>query len=143
MQFNPLSVAKFVVSGVVGIGTRKIVTEFLKTNVPAPEKVIDKATIAVASTVISAMIVEATKGYTDEAIDRISDAGIKIVEMFKKSAALGRINRGESTFEAEGLDVLKFRRNAKNNAWEPIPTEDAEETPNDDHQTTMDTTNVS
>lgn len=139
MRINPVSVAKFIVSGAVGIGTSKIVKKVIESNVSAPDKLFDRITMLASTTVITAIFVDQTKQYSDKMIDDVVDAGTKIVEEFKLRAALGRINRSESTFEEEKLDSDNFHRD-QNNKW--VPNKPVEKTENDNHQTTN-TSNVS
>lgn len=108
-MFNALSAAKFVVSGIVGIGTGKIVGSIIKNNVPTPETLIDKVTITGAAWVIGGIATKATKSYTNETIDEAYSAVRQIFTGLKESAALERIRRGESTFEKEGLDSAKYK----------------------------------
>jgi methyltransferase-like protein len=97
MNFNATSVVKFVASGIVGMGTGKIVSA-----------VIDKVSIVAASFVISGIATKATKKYTDETIDETIENVTKAIVKFKTDGKLAKINRGESTIEDEGLDEDKF-----------------------------------
>lgn len=109
MSFSKLSAAKFVVSGVVGIGTGKIVGKIIKAHV-TPETIIDKVTTTAAAWVIAAIATERTKKYTDDVIDDIANQATLVIDKFKTSEKLARVNRGESTIEKEGLDPTKFRQ---------------------------------
>lgn len=122
MDFSKLGLVKMAVSGVVGVGTGKIVGKIIKNNI-TPETLIDKITVGAAAWTIGGIATEATKKYTSEMIDDIYNAGTEIVEMLKMNQKLGRINRNESTFEQEGLDPLNFRRKATTGKWEPKPEE--------------------
>jgi len=121
MSLNKLKIAKFIVSAVVGAGTTKIVKEIIKTHV-TQETAADRVTVTVASWVISAVVTERTKKYTDELIDSVVEASTDITGKFKLAAKLGRISRGESSFEQEGLDPSHFRK--ENGKYVPIPEEE-------------------
>ncbi len=110
IMFNALSVVKFAVSGVVGIGTSKIVGQILKTHVTA-ETLIDKVTITAAAWVIGGIACKATKTYADDTIDDVVATATHYVDEFKLGSKLARINREESTFEEEGLDKNFFVKN--------------------------------
>lgn len=110
---NALSAVKFVASGVVGIGAGKIVGKIIKNNV-SPETLIDKVTVVSASWVISGIVTTATKKYTNEMIDETYNGVVGIVDKFKLDAKLGRISRGESTFETEGLNSADYIKDFKN-----------------------------
>lgn len=107
-MFNALSAVKFAVSGVVGIGTGKIVSAVIKNNV-SPESLIDKVTIVAASWTLSGVVTTAAKKYTNEMIDEVYNGVKNGLNDFKHSAALRRINAGESTWEDEGLDQNDYR----------------------------------
>lgn len=117
-MFNALSVAKLAVSGVVGLGTGKIVGAVIKNHV-SPETLIDKVTITAASWVIGAMATKATKDATGEMIDETYEGVVGGIKQFKLAQKLNRINSKTSTFEAEGLDEGDFVLNAANGKWEP------------------------
>ena len=116
-MFNALSVVKFAVSGVVGIGTGKIVHSVIRNHV-TPETLVDKVSIISAGWVIAAMATKATKEHSDEIISDTYDSVVKIVDQFKKKAQLDRINKGQSTFETEGLNKEDFEMDAEG-AWTP------------------------
>lgn len=122
MKINALSVAKFAVSAVVGIGTGKIVEKAIK-NIVTPEKLLDKVGVTAATWVISAMAAEATKKYTDAMVDDAVEAVMTIVRDYKNNQKLNLINAGLSTFEQEGLDQARFRRNESGH-WVPISQEE-------------------
>lgn len=67
---------KFTVSGIVGIGTTKIVRTIIENNVE-PETTKDKVTVGMASVAIGMMAADATKKYTntfiDEAVELITN----------------------------------------------------------------------
>ena len=67
------TVAKYVVSTVVGIGTTKIVRTIINNNIE-PETTKDQITVTTASVVIGMMAADATKSYTDSMIDQVTDA---------------------------------------------------------------------
>lgn len=103
MKINALSVVKFAVSAVVGMGTGKIVSKIIKDHI-RPETLIDKAAVAAATFVIAAMATEATKDYTNNFIDETVEGGKKIVKAVKDNKAIVKLNRGEITLEESGLD---------------------------------------
>lgn len=118
MNINPLSVVKLVASGVVGIGTGKIVGKIIRDHVQ-PETVIDKVTVTAAAWVIAGIATRATKEYTnvtiDETVETVKDH-IKNIKLYEKVA---RINTGNSTFLKEGLHPDLFEKNKKNK-WVPV-----------------------
>jgi Asp-tRNA(Asn)/Glu-tRNA(Gln) amidotransferase C subunit len=116
MSINFLSAAKFVASGIVGLGTTKIVGQVIKNNVTA-ETPFEKITMGAAAWVLGAMVAKATKEYTDAAIDETFESVAKTVNTIKESAKLARINKGESTIEKEGLDEKDFLYNAETSKW--------------------------
>ena len=67
------TVVKFVVSGIVGIGTTKIARTIIDNNIE-PETTKDQVTVGAASIVLGMMAAEATKEYTNASIDHITDA---------------------------------------------------------------------
>lgn len=126
MSFSKLNVAKVLISGIVGIGTGRIVQQIIKNNI-TPTSTIDKVTVLSAAWVIGGIASEATKSYTNNMIDDMAKTATKVIDKFKLDAKLGRINRGESDFETEGLDVTKFRQNP-DNKWERTEEETPDET---------------
>lgn len=126
MNLNALAVVKFVASGVVGIGTGKIVGKIIKNNV-TPETLIDKVTVLAAGWVIAGIATNATKKYTDDMVDDVVKAATVVVDKVKTDNKLNRINRFESTFEKEGLDPSKFKRN-DSDKWVPIKDTDTKPT---------------
>lgn len=119
--FNALKIAKFAASTVVGLGTGKIVGKVIKQHV-TPENIIDKVTVTAAAWVIGAMATQATKNATDKMIDDAAETVQKVVKMGEDSRKLAKINRKESTFEAEGLDQSRYRE--ENGRWVRISDED-------------------
>jgi hypothetical protein len=117
-MFSALTAVKFVATTVVGLGTTKIVGKIIKNNV-SPETLVDKVTVVAAAWVMGGIAHQATKKYTEQAIDDAWDAGVKIVDKFKLDAKLGRINREESTFLHEELDENDFVYNATEQKWFP------------------------
>jgi hypothetical protein len=115
MNFNKLGVAKFIISGVVGIGTGKIVGKIIKSHV-MPETLIDKVTVTAAALVIGAIATERTKAYTNDMVDEVVENVEKVVDNLKESNTLAKVNRGEVSFEDSGLDPIKFIYN-KDNKW--------------------------
>lgn len=119
-MFSVLSAVKFVASGVVGLGTSKIVAGIIKNNV-TPETLIDKVSVAAAAWTISAMAAAATKKYTDEAIDDTVKTVKEAVGDMKTKAKLAKINRGESTFGEEDLDPADFTQDTETQVWSKRP----------------------
>lgn len=112
MSFSKLGAIKYIASAIVGLGTSKIVSGAIKDHVKV-ETLIDKVTVVAASWVITGMATAATKKYSDEAIDGVVSAGSEMIKNFKTDAKLGKINRGESGFDAEGLDKDDFAQDEK------------------------------
>jgi len=107
LMFNALSAVKFVASGIVGIGTGKIVGRIIRNNI-TPETLVEKVSVTAAAWVIGSMAAKATKQYTDEIIDETATSVKEVVENIKTAGKLSRINKGESGFESEGLDKNDF-----------------------------------
>lgn len=122
MVFSKLGAVKLVASGLVGIGTGKIVKQVLNTHVTA-ESTFDKASIFAASFVIGSMATEATKAYTDGMIDNVVKTYSELKQVAELAPRLGRINRNESTFEKEGLIQAEFIQNEEGK-WVPIKVND-------------------
>ena len=118
MQITKLGVAKFLVSGVVGIGTGKIVGSIIRHHVK-PTTLIDKVSIAAATVVISAIASDRTKDYTNEWIDDLVGKVSEVKNQIQIQQKLQRINSNQSTFEDEGLDPSDFRQD-ENGKWKPI-----------------------
>lgn len=125
MNFDKLGVAKFIVSGVVGIGTGKIVSSIIKSHV-TPTTLVDKVTIAAASWVIGGIATERAKAYVDDTIDYVVQNADNFVSHVKLQQKLSRVNRGDSTLEKEGLSITNFRKNAEGK-WERIKDEAEQE----------------
>lgn len=123
-SFSKLDVAKFVVSGIVGMGTGKIVSSIIKSHV-TPANLIDKVTIVAASWAISGIAAERTKGYTDEVIDRVVSSTDEYIAHYKLQMKLARVNSGASTLEKEGLTATNFRKNEEGK-WEKVDEETKE-----------------
>lgn len=119
IMFNALSATKFVVSGLVGIGTAKIVTQVIKNNVTS-ETLIDKVTMLAAAWSIGGVAAKVTKKYTEDSIDDIAKGVVFYVDKAKLASKLGRINREESTFEKEGLTADDYRKSPETNKWVKI-----------------------
>lgn len=66
------TVAKYVVSTVVGIGTTKIVRTIINNNIE-PETTKDQITVTTASVVIGMMAADASKEYTNAFIDQTTE----------------------------------------------------------------------
>lgn len=109
-MFNALSVVKMAVSGVVGLGTGKIVAGIVKNHV-TPETLIDKVSIISATWAMAGVASTATKKYTDETIDKVYGDVSEAVITLKTNMKLKRINAGVSNFEDEGLDRDSFVKN--------------------------------
>lgn len=122
-MFTALTAVKFVVSGVVGIGTGKIVSGIVKDHVN-PETLIDKVTIAGATWAFGGIAASATKKFTNDAIDEIYNGVNDTIAKMKEAQKLTRINKSESTFEAEGLDQTRFRKEPTTGKWVAISDED-------------------
>lgn len=112
MNLSVVGLTKFVVSGLVGVGTGKIVSQLIKSTI-TPETVLDKVTVTAAAWVIGAIATETTKKYSDEMVDSVSEVITTVVNRVKTGLKLGRINRGEKTFEEEGLDPESFKQDEK------------------------------
>lgn len=67
---NGIAIAKAAARTIVGMGTSKVVSGIIKTNVPR-ETPVDTVTVVAASIVIGSMVQEATSKYTDKMIDDI------------------------------------------------------------------------
>lgn len=124
-MFNALSITKVVVSGLVGIGTAKIVTQIIKNNVTA-ENALDKVTMLAAAWSIGGVAAKVTKKYTEDSIDDIAKSVTFYVDKAKLASKLGRINREESTFEQEGLVADDYRKNPETNKWVKIDPAEAD-----------------
>lgn len=109
-MFNALSAVKLVVSGIVGVGTGKIVSGIVKDHVN-PETLIDKVAIVAATWTLSGVVTNQTKKYTNDMIDEVYTNVSDAVASVRESAKLNRINRGESTFMEEGLDINDYIQN--------------------------------
>lgn len=109
MMFNALTAVKFAVSGLVGLGTGKIVSGIVKDHVK-PETLIDKVSIAAATWTLSGIVTSASKKYTGEMIDEIYNGVNEAVTGIKLRNKLARINANLSSFADEGLDQTKFHR---------------------------------
>lgn len=107
MSFSKLSAVKLVVSGVVGIGAGKIAKDIIKNNIN-PETLIDKVTTVAGAWALGGMVAKAAKKYTDEVIDDTAAAVTEQIDKFKLQQKLARIDRGESTFENEGLNAADY-----------------------------------
>jgi len=73
-----IEILKKAVSLVVGIGTAKIVHDFIERNVDT-ESVYQKVTVTAASTAIGGAVAELTQQYTDRQIDEIATFVQKIM----------------------------------------------------------------
>lgn len=112
MNFSTLGVVKVVVSGIVGIGTGKIVGKIIKDHVQ-PVTLIEKVTVIGASWAIGAFASEKMKKYTDEQVDSIVESFTSVKDKVKENLTLTKVNRGEQTFEESGLDPAKYHLNSE------------------------------
>lgn len=122
MKLNALSLVKRVVTGAVGIGTMKIVSNVIKAYVN-PENIVDKVTTAAGAWAIGGVVASATREYTDEAIDEVAEAIGTIVTAVKTGISLGEINKKkptadqlEAAFKSVGLKLEDFEL-GKNGRW--------------------------
>lgn len=120
MQFDKLTVVKFLASGIVGIGAGKIVGNIIKNQVK-PVTLIDKVTVTAAAWVIGAMASEMTKKYTNDTIENTVETIKSVTERVKENLTLSKVNRGEISFEESELDITKFQ--LKDGKWERIEEE--------------------
>lgn len=109
---SKLGIAKAVISGAVGIGAGKIAKDIIK-NHTKPDTLFDKITIIAGTWAIAGLMTSVATKYTNATIDTTVEQVMHIREQFEEAAKLGRINRKESTFEQEGLNVDNFTRNDK------------------------------
>lgn len=123
---NALSFVKLAVSAVVGVGTNEIVKGIIKNNVDVPTRIDKKVAVVTATWVISGLVTTATRSSTDETIDKAAKFAGGIINQFKIASKLGKINRKESTFEQEGLDINDFVQDPKTKNWAPIKKKDDE-----------------
>lgn len=79
-----IEILKKAVSLVVGIGTAKIVHDFIERNVDT-ESVYQKVTVTAASTAIGGAVAELTQQYTDRQIDEIHAFVQKIMNREKST----------------------------------------------------------
>lgn len=111
-----LNAGKWVTAGIVGIGTKKIVTAIIKDHVQ-PEKMVDKVTISAATWVLSGIATAAAKKFTNEMIDDGVKNVAAILTMIELAQKLARINENASTFEKEGLDPKNYIKDSKTGKW--------------------------
>lgn len=123
-MFSKLAVVKFVATGLVGLGTGKIIGSIIKNNV-TPANIIEKVSVVAATAALSGLVTSGAKKYTDDIIDSIVAEVQPIVDSVKLRAKLGRIDRNESTFEKEGLDATKYHKDEKSGLWVPNDDQDA------------------
>lgn len=107
MSFSKLAAAKWVVSGVVGIGAGKIAKDIIKKNIN-PETLIDKVTTVAGAWALGGMVAKAAKKYTDEAIDDTVTMVTEQVADFKLRGKLARITSGEGSFLSEDLEPSDY-----------------------------------
>lgn len=75
-----VKIVKFVVTALVGIGTKKIVEAIIDNNIE-PDKLYGKVTVNTASWVITGMATESTKNYTDAKVDELFATWLKVKEV--------------------------------------------------------------
>jgi hypothetical protein len=121
VNFSKLGVVKFVATGIVGIGTGKIINSVIKAHI-TPETLIDKITVGLASAVMGAMATASSKKFVEQQIDEVVEFGNGVVHSIKVHTKLVRINDKGSTFEQEGLDEKDFVRNDRG-LWVVRPDE--------------------
>lgn len=107
MSFSKLAVAKFVASGVVALGTSKIVKSVIAAHVK-PETLLDKVTVTAAAWVISGIATTRTQAYTDETVEKTVENVTNVINKLKINSKIAKINEKLSTFEKEGLDPDDF-----------------------------------
>lgn len=109
MKFPVLSIAKFVVSGAVGLGAGKVVSAVLKEHVK-PETLFDKVTMTAAAWAISGITATASKKYANDTIDDVYGYGERMWVQIQIQRKLTKINDGEMTFEEAGLDLSQVHK---------------------------------
>lgn len=125
MAITKLGVAKFIASGIVGLGTGKIVRDIIKENV-TPKTLVDKVAIAAATWAIAGIATKQAKKHTDEWVDDAFETITMIKSRFELKQKVNRLNRGESTLEDEGLTLEQVRQNDEGK-WEINDEEKTEE----------------
>lgn len=113
-KISAVTVLKFAAAAVVGSGTSKIVKGIISAHVPlnTPK---DKITVTAATWVLSGIVATAAKKYADDSIDGVVGSIMEYYTEVKTNAALDRINKGESSFEAEELAEADFDK--KDGNW--------------------------
>lgn len=119
MNITALSAIKFGVSGIVGIGTGKVVGKIIRNNAGDVTNLIDKVSMTAATWVISGIATTAAKKFTNDSIDDIYTTVKGQIDHFKLSAKLSRISDKKSTFEAEGLNKDDYILDVKSGSWKP------------------------
>lgn len=126
------TIAKFVkiaAATVVASGTKTIVAGIIENNVKIG-KPKDKIAVTAATWVISGIVATAAKKYTDETVDdamKNVTEGLTWLKGLKVDKSLAQINKGESTFEAEGLDEDDFIKD-EDGKWKVKPGSPLDET---------------
>lgn len=119
MSFIPsAAVVKGLASLVVGSGAAKIAKQMISKFIE-PETPWEKLSMTVGSWAIGGMVGFAAANYTEDmvdgAYDKVGRVATRMVTRFK----LNKIDRAESTFEAENLNPDEFEKNKKGK-WKPI-----------------------
>jgi hypothetical protein len=123
VSFSKISLVKMVASGIVGMGASKIAGQIIKNNVAAPTNLIERVMLAAGAWGIGGIVAQSSRDHTNDVVDKTVSAISKIINDMKNDAKLSRINKGTSTFEAEGLDETKFEK--VNDVWTRVePVED-------------------
>lgn len=75
---------KRTVALIVGLGTKQIVTAIIRNHVD-PDKVTDKIVIEAATWVLSGLVAQEAKHYTDEMIDNLVEQWTKLKSQIKEA----------------------------------------------------------
>lgn len=84
LRFNKTTIAKRVVSTVVGVGTTLIINGIIENNTD-PEKATDKVALKASGFVLGAMVADMTKEYTDAKIDDMIDGYKGLTQELKEN----------------------------------------------------------
>jgi hypothetical protein len=80
----------------------------------------DKVTMAAGAWALGGIAAKATRKYTDEYIDTVAGAVKDTRATITETLALGRIDRGESTFADEGLDPKNYMIDPEYKTWRSV-----------------------
>lgn len=119
MSSDALNFTKLIASGIVGVGTTRIVARIVGANVNA-DTLVDKVTMTAGVWALGGVAAKATKKYTDEYIDNAAAAVKETRANLKELYALGRIDRGDSTFVDEGLDAKDYMIDPETKTWRSV-----------------------